>query len=321
MKTAPRRMFLATPAVLALVGLAACGSSSTPASSSQPGGSSAGTSAGGGSVIQVVASTNVWGSIAAKIGGEHVQVSSFISEPSQDPHSYEANTQNVLSIKKAGLVIENGGGYDDFMDTMLKAAANPDTKIVNAVKISGKTAPTGGDLNEHVWYDMPTVVKVSNEIATSLGAIDQANAAQFKKNAADFAASLSPITDTLAMIKSKHSGSPVAITEPVPGYMLDAAGLVDKTPEEFSKAIEEGNDIAPAVLQQTTKLFSDHQVDALVYNEQTTGATTDAVKKAADEAQIPVVPVTETLPEGKTFEQWMQANADAIGAALDQAKS
>ncbi|MDQ2795746.1 MAG: ABC transporter substrate-binding protein, partial [Actinomycetota bacterium] len=57
-----------------------------------------------------------------------------------------------------------------------------------------------------------------------------------------------------------------------------------------------------------------------VYNEQTTGATTEAVKKAASAAQVPVVPVTETLPDGKTFEQWMKSNADAIGAALDQAK-
>lgn len=269
----------------------------------------------------MVASTNVWGGIAATIGGEHVKVSSFISDPSQDPHSYEANTQNVLSIKKAGLVIENGGGYDDFMDTLLKAAANPDTKVVNAVKVSGKTAPVGGDLNEHVWYDMPTVVKVSNAIATSLGAIDQAHAAQYQKNAAEFAASLSPVSDTLARIRSKHSGATVAITEPVPGYLLGAAGLVNKTPLEFSKAVEEGNDIAPAVLQQTLKLFSDHQVDVLVYNEQTTGATTEAVTKAAAAAQVAVVPVTETLPKGQTFEQWMRANADAVAAALDHATS
>lgn len=316
MKTLRRPLLLVAPSLCGITLIAACGSGTSGQSSG-----AAGTPDAGSRVIQVVASTNVWGSIAAKIGGEHVAVISFISDPSQDPHSYEANTRNQLAIRKAGLVIENGGGYDDFMDTMLGAAANPDTKVVNAVRVSGKTAPTGGDLNEHVWYDMPTVVKVSNEIAASLGAIDPANAEQFQKNAADFARSLAPITDTLAMIKSKHAGAPVAITEPVPGYLLAAAGLTNKTPEPFSKAVEEGNDIAPAVLQQTVKLFSEHQVKALVYNEQTTGATTEAVKKAATAAQVPVVPVTETLPAGKTFEQWMKANADAIGAALDQGAS
>lgn len=309
MKSNHRLLPLPT-ALVGLVVVSACGSGSD--------GQAAASS--GNSVVQVVTSTNVWGSIVSSVGGDHVNVSSFIADPSQDPHSYQANPQNQLAISKAALVVENGGGYDDFMATMLDAADRPDTKVVvNAVQVSGKSAKAGGGLNEHVWYDLPTVVKVANRVAGSLGTLDPAHAAEFRTNAAKFATSLTPITDTLARIKQQHPGAPVAITEPVPGYLLEAAGVVNKTPPEFSEAVENGGDLAPAVLQQTLQLFSNHQVDALVYNDQTSGAATDAVKQAASRAQVPAVAMTETLPEGQTFEQWMQANADALAAALDEA--
>lgn len=312
------RLGLAT-GVLATLALTACGSSdpSTDSTGSTDGGASTG--GDGTHTVSVVASTNVWGDIAKSVGGNHVTVTSFISDPAQDPHSFEANPQNVLAVKQAGLVIENGGGYDDFMQTLLKSAGDANVPVLNAVDISGKTAPAGGELNEHVWYDLPTVTKVAQQIASTLGTADPAHAADYTANAATFTSSLAPLTAKTEQLKAGHAGAGVAITEPVPGYLLDAAGLVDKTPEEFSEAVEEGGDVAPAVLKQTLDLFSDKQVVALVYNDQTTGPTTESVKKAATDNGIPVVPVTETLPADTGYVPWMSAQIDALARALGQA--
>lgn len=156
-----RRLALITGASLAL--LAGCSSSSD--SSSDTSGSHQAVAS---SKVAVVASTNVYGDITEQIGGDKVSVTSIISDPDQDPHSYEANTQNQLALSKAKVVIENGGGYDDFVDRMLKSS-NSAAEVVNAVKVSGKTAPKGGELNEHVWYDFPTVAKVTDSIAAALG--------------------------------------------------------------------------------------------------------------------------------------------------------
>ena len=90
----------------------------------------------------------------------------------------------------------------------------------------------------------------------------------------------------------------------------------NRTPEEFSEAIEEGGDVAPAVLQETLALFGSGQVAALVYNEQTTGAETEQVLAAAEAAGVAVVPVTETLPDGADYVSWMQGNIDDVAAAL-----
>ena len=69
-------------------------------------------------MVDVVASTSVYGDIVSSIGGDKVRVSSIINRTSQDPHSYEATTQDKLAVSKAELVVENGGGYDAFIDTL-----------------------------------------------------------------------------------------------------------------------------------------------------------------------------------------------------------
>ena len=280
--------------------------------------SRAGTSpplSGGTHAIMVVASTNVYGNIAQVIGGDAVQVTSIISDPEQDPHSYDANTQVALALSKAALVIENGGGYDDFVDTMLASSKNKPV-VLNAVAVSGLRAPAGGELNEHVWYSFPSMQKLADRIAAELCRADPAQAATFTAHAKDFSASVDRLIEREAELKRRYAGEGVGVTEPVPLYLLQAAGLEDKTPAAFSEAIEAGNDVSAAVLDQTLGLYSSHAVKALVYNEQTSGPITERVKAAADQAGIPVVAVTETLPQGQTYLSWMQGNVGNVARAL-----
>ncbi|MFF8351953.1 metal ABC transporter solute-binding protein, Zn/Mn family [Streptomyces chartreusis] len=301
-----RRLSAALLTGTCLTLLAGCAGSSDTAGAHGPGAASA---------IPVVASTNVYGDLARRIGGAKVQVTSIISDPDQDPHSYEASTRNQLALSKAEVVIENGGGYDDFVDRMLKSAgSSPD--VINAVEVSGKTAPKGGELNEHVWYDFPTVAELAERIAAALGEADPADAAAFTQNAKEFVHLLRPLERKEARIKAEHGGEAVAITEPVPLYMIEASGLRNATPEEFSEAIEEGDDVSPRTLRSTLALFTGKKVEALVYNEQTSGPQTEKAERAAEAAGIPVVPVTETLPKGKDYLAWMTANVDALASAL-----
>jgi zinc/manganese transport system substrate-binding protein len=290
--------------------LAGCGNSSDSGS-----GGSGAQSPVASAAIPVVASTNVYGDIARQIGGRKADVTAIISDPDQDPHSYEADTQNQLALSKARVVIENGGGYDDFVDRMLSSSGSSAT-VINAVKVSGRTAPEGGELNEHVWYDFPTVARVADRIAAALGEADPADAATFTGNATAFKAKLRLLEEKEAAIRKDHGGEGVAITEPVPLYMLDAAGLVNRTPPRFSEAIEEGDDVSPQVLRATLAVFSGKEVEALVYNEQTSGPQTEKAEAAAEAAGIPVVPVTETLPPGKDYLGWMTGTVGARPRAL-----
>ncbi|MBC7639222.1 MAG: zinc ABC transporter substrate-binding protein [Rhodoferax sp.] len=271
--------------------------------------------AAGGSGLTVVATTDVWGDVVSTVAGSDVEVRSVISDPSQDPHSFEADTDTLLAVSKADLIVENGGGYDDFMGTMVDSS---DTRavVVNAVEVSGQVATPGEELNEHVWYDLPSVQQVAQQVAATLGELDPEHAADFQDNADEFAARLDDLIAQETTAASADTGLRIGITQPVPLYLTEAMGLTNATPEKFSEAIEQGDDVSVAVLKETLDLYADGAVDALVYNEQTSGPITEQVRTAAQDAGIPVVPVTETLPEGADYVSWMQSNIDALRTAI-----
>lgn len=296
----------------------ACGSAGPGQDGQDPAGSPDGS--GAAQTVAVVASTNVYGSIAETIGGTRVTVTSIISRPEQDPHSYEANTQDQLALSKAALVIENGGGYDDFVDSLLATSGRDDVTVLNAVDLSGREAE-GGEVNEHVWFDLPAMSALADAIADALSAIDPGGADTYRAHAASFDKDLADLEAAVAAIKDAHDGTPVAVTEPVPLYLLQAAGLVNKTPSAYSDAIEEDTDVSPLAMKQALDLFAEGQVAALVYNAQTSGPATERLVQAANDAGIPVVPVTETLPGGRDYLSWMAETIDAIAAALDEGAS
>lgn len=280
--------------------------------------------------IPVVTSTNVYGEIVESIGGSKVNVTAIISRTSQDPHSYEATAQDRLAISKAKLVLENGGGYDDFIHTMVDDNNIPHDSIISAVEVSGldpeaDSTPSAtaesdhdhGTFNEHVWYSPQAMSRLADAVAVKLGSIDPGSAAEFTANAASFKSGLTELEGKLAAIKKARGGSRVAVTEPVPLYLLEAAGLENRTPAEYTAAIEEGTDVSPAVLKAATALAASPGTKLLAYNEQTDGPQTEALKNAATAAGTPVVNFSETLPDGKTYLQWMADNVGNISKALE----
>src|SRR3954447_1346965 len=135
--------------------------------------------------VQVAASTNVYGDLVRAVGGDRVEVTSVISDPSADPHSYEANVRTQLAVSRADLVVENGGGYDDFMDTLL-SATGADPTVLDAVEVAGLD-PDAEDLNDHVWYDLSAMSALTGRIAAALTTIDPAGAGTYAANAAQLA--------------------------------------------------------------------------------------------------------------------------------------
>lgn len=310
------KKLLPIPAAIAVIALLA-GCSSTATSSS-----SAATSSTDNSVVQVVASTNVWGSIAQAVGGDAVSVTSLITSSAQDPHEFQATARDQLAVSGAQLVISNGGGYDDFITTMLNASSNPSRAVINAVDVSGldsasaSPSATEAPFNEHVWYNFDAVTTVAKTIAADLETLAPAKKSDIDANLSAFTAKVDAQQARLTALAPSHAGTGVAITEPVPLYMLTAAGLVNKTPEAFSEAIEAGSDVSPLVLQQVKDLFTSKQVKFLAYNDQTVTSQTQAVLDAATAANIPVVGFSETLPDGTDYIGWMTTNVDNVQKAL-----
>ena len=295
--------------VAALAGLSVMLTACSPTAGSPRGTAGDGT-------VEVVASTGVYGDIVSSIGGDKVRVNSIITRTSQDPHSYEVTSQDKLAVSKAELVLENGGGYDDFIDRLAEETGLERRNVMNASELSGLENAGQAGFNEHVWYSLPAMARLADAVAARLGELEPSSAETFRTNASAFKESLGGLEAKLATVKASAGQGAAAVTEPVPLYLLDAAGLENETPEEYMEAIESGADVPPAVLKSAVDLVRSGRIKLLAYNPQTEGPQTLALRDAAAAAGVPVLNFSETLPEGKTYLQWMTDNVDGIARTL-----
>lgn len=271
----------------------------------------------GGQVIQVVSAENFWGSIAAQVGGAHVRVTSIISDPNADPHSYEPTAQNARAFAEAGYVIINGAGYDPWTDRLLQANPVSGRRVLNIGDFLGKRA---GD-NPHLWYNPEYVTRVVNKIRDDLKAISSANAAALDQSAqAYLTTGLSQYHTLINTIKTDYSGTPVGATESIFSYLAPALGLNLITPYSYLKAVSSGQDVSAADQATTQRQIAQKQIKILVYNSQNTPANIQTLISQARAAGIPVATITETLtPAGGTFQAWQTRQLQGILDALKQA--
>ncbi len=263
--------------------------------------------------LAVVASTNVYGDIARQIGGSRVEITSVLSDPNADPHLFEPGTRNGLAVSRADVVIQNGVGYDAFM-LRLESASPSRSRIV--VTIGDALGVRGANANPHLWYDVPRLPAIAAAIARSLERADAKHATFYRDGERRFDASLVPLRDAVAAIASRYAGVAVAYTEPVPGYLLAAAGLSNIAPSSFTRAIEDGTEPTPEAVAEMNRIVSERKVRVLLYNSQAVSPITTRVRSLARVAGVPVVGVGETLPPKLTFQAWQLEQVEALRVAL-----
>ena len=282
------------------------------ACSSASGAATSGSSAG--DAIVAVGAENEYANVIAQVGGKYVQASAIMSNPNTDPHTFEASPSVAREVRAAQLVVQNGVGYDTFMNTIENAAPNSARKVIVVQNLLGLPA---GTPNPHLWYKPDTMPAVANAIAADLAALQPARASYFKANAAAFITSLTAWDDAIAAFKAKYPGTPVATTEPVADYMLQAAGADNLTPFAFQADIMNGTDPSAQDVAVERSLFTQHKVKVFLYNQQVTDTLTESFITLAQQNDVPVVGVYETMPvPGFNYQSWMLTEVQDLQKAV-----
>ena len=224
-----------------------------------------------GNKTKIVTSVNFYAEVAKSIAGDKAEVSSIITSTSVDPHDFEPTAQDAKTVADSNIAILNGGGYDSWFEKL--TANSKDIKKIDGAKLLGLK---DGD-NEHIWYNPEVMSK-----------------------------ELSKITDKINSLKDKANGKSVLTTEPVFEYAVDALGF--KTTDQVKKlaqATEEGNDPAPQDLKAIQEQIKSKEISLIINNVQTTNKTIEGLITLAEQNKVPVLNVTETQPDGKTYIEWM----------------
>ncbi|HTZ87185.1 MAG TPA: zinc ABC transporter substrate-binding protein [Solirubrobacteraceae bacterium] len=299
-------MVVGLAGLLVAVCVAGCGGSSKASSAAQGGQDSA--------PIDAVGAENEYANVIEQIGGKYVKVTAIESNPNTDPHTFEASPSVAQTVSAASLLIENGVGYDTWMEKIESASPSSSRKVINVQKLLGLPDSTR---NPHLWYKPETMPAVAKALVSDLSALAPAHAAYFQENAKKFEESLTPWHEAIEKFKAAYPNTPVATTEPVGDYMLEAAGTKNMTPFTLQASIMNGTDPAPQDVTLQNSLFAQHKVKVFVYNQQVTDTLTESFLKLAAKYGVPVVGVYETMPTpGYDYQQWMLAEVKALEKAV-----
>ena len=261
--------------------------------------------------LRVVAAENFWGSIAAQVGGNRVQVTNIIDNPNADPHDYEPTSEDARSMASATFVIVNGIGYDPWANPV------PGRDVLDVGTLVG--VAVGG--NPHQWYSPPSVQRVIDAISAEYKKLDAKDASFFDRQRASFETKgLARYLTLISDIKRKYGGTPVGASESIFALMAPALGLDLLTPPSFLTAISEGTEPTASDKATVDHQIESRQIKVYVYNRQ--NATPDIQRQIeeATNAGIPVATITETLvPAGASFQAWQVRELQGLAAALARA--
>ena len=272
------------------------------------------TASGSSGLIVAVGAENEYANVISQIGGRYVKVSAIESNPNTDPHSFEASPSVAEVVSAAQIVVQNGLGYDTYMNDIVSGSPSSARKVIDVQTLLGLPNSTP---NPHLWYRPTTMPAVAKALASDLSAIEPSHRSYFQANATKFDNSLKPWYAALAAFAKRYPKTPVATTEPVGDYMLEAAGTVNETPFPLQADIMNGVDPAPQAVTFQGSLFSKRLIKVFVYNQQVTDSLTASFLADAEKYGIPVVGVYETMPTpGYDYQSWMLAETSALQRAV-----
>ena len=250
--------------------------------------------------VDIVTSTNIYANIAKNVVGKHGEVQAIIKNGDTDPHDFEPTTNSAKEVANANIVISNGLGYDDWMTKLA------DSNDIHITKVGEELMRLRQGDNPHIWYNLDMPKKYVNYIVKRSSKIDPKHASYFRKNGQTYLNKIQSIKQLAAKIDAKHA-KPVYVSEPVFDYALERCHFKIGNPA-FEEAVENETDPSAQVVHNMQESIKHKKISFFVNNVQASSSTVNGMVKLANQNQIPVLKVRETMPNGTNYYHWMKNN-------------
>lgn len=304
------------------------------------------------SKISIVTSINVYSDIVKYIGRDKVNVKSIINLKNQDLHNYELTVYDRLILAKSNLAIFNGSNHDSKMlDIRCNEIHNCRDNSINIIDLTNLRKNNSFDIleknkiksnifniffidkhthdsfNEHFWYDIEVIEKLSDLIALKLSILDQKNTQFYYEYKKKFKELIKPLKFKIDKLKIQHAGKPIAVIEELPMYLFNKIGLDNKTPSSLLLLTEEKSELSIKDFKIMNNILLNKQVDFLSLRSQSDGLFINLIKQTACKMKIPILFFDETMLKiedynGKSdtysnYIEWMNENIEKISFVLN----
>ncbi|MBB1609438.1 MULTISPECIES: metal ABC transporter substrate-binding protein [unclassified Pseudomonas] len=186
---------------------------------------------------RVVTSFSILADMTRAVGGEHIQLNNLVG-PDSDAHTYETTPDDARAVRQAQLVVENGLGFEPWLDRLVKSTETR-AQVIQAshgviprsLEEDGQTIP-----DPHAWNNLANADIYVDNIAKALEKLDPANAADYRRNAEAY---LKQAHELLAYAKDKLGNLPadrrtLVTSHDAFGYLGQAYGLTLLAPQGLS---------------------------------------------------------------------------------------
>jgi len=278
----------------------------------------------GSSTPTIVATTNVWASVAEQVAGDNFVVTALINDPAQDPHSFEASARDQLAVSESSIFIMNGGGYDEFAEMLATAAKVEPFNVyelhegehgaehTDEHSEEGHEDEHAHDGSDHIWYDLHVAELTAELLASKMSELQPENAAEFTANAEAFVAEIAALEERVAAFGANLN---YFEAHPLATLLFNELGFTNLTPEGFAEAEEAGLEPSVKIMSDATALIEQNKIDFLAVNRQVTSPSLEKLKTLAEEKSIAVLTFDELLGEGQSYQDWFAALLTELEAA------
>lgn len=239
--------------------------------------------------------------------GDKYKVESIIKSVNVDPHSFSPSSNDAKLIADSRLIVSSGLGYDDWVNKIV--TANSQDK--NLIDFARNVLDKKDGANEHVWFGVKNVQKLSDAVYQHMAKVDPKNKAYYQANFKKYDLKLDSLIQREQALKQYTNGKKAYVTEPLPYYLLKDLGVTIANPH-FAKSIEDDTDPSIEDVKDMENGLKNHRVSFLVVNKQVTSGIITKMTSLAKKYHVPIVYFTETLPSDLGYYDWMDGNITQI---------
>jgi len=255
----------------------------------------------------ITTTVNTYREPIKSVVGNKYEVDSIIKSVNVDPHSFSPSSNNAKQIADSQLIVSSGLGYDDWVNKIV--IANSQSK--NLIDFSSDVLDKKDGDNEHVWFGVHNVQKLSRAVYQHMAKVDSKNKAYYQANFKKYDLKLAGLIQREQALKKETNGKKAYVTEPLPYYLLKDLGVTIANPH-FAKSIEDDTDPSIEDVKNMENGLRNHKVSFLVVNKQVTSGIITKMTSLAKENHVPIVYFTETLPSDLGYYDWMNGNITQI---------
>jgi ABC-type Zn uptake system ZnuABC Zn-binding protein ZnuA len=140
-----------------------------------------------GAPINVVTTFSTLNSFVQGVGGNRVRVQNLVPVGAS-PEEYQPAPQDIATLSRAQLVIENGEGIEAWLQHTIASASNPNVRVVVLSDGLPKI-----DHNPHLWMDPVNARSYTEKIRVALSQLDPGHKREYARNARAYDARLAAL--------------------------------------------------------------------------------------------------------------------------------